>query len=284
MPRRGGAARRNELCVLIHGFAGSADVFLNSERANYAAILLKEGYDILTFDLYGTGYSESPDVTFSAELFSAQLVEIIVSLHLSLEPFHIVAHSMGSAVAVTFAYRFPQLVRRMVLLSPSISDAPMMLSLRIALYVPVLREILSAIIIPTFGEGSNTGNPGMVRSCYRLIMTRLKSGGSWNSRGLIRCHDMLKEMALQQSALGEDKLLLLWGARDTVIRFEETRILRRIIPFVNVCVHPEADHMSFADGTLEQKEFFAHRVVAFLDQGKGGVVGDARCLIDLDDE
>jgi len=165
------------LVMLIHGYAGSLDVYADPSRSNYCQLLFDKGFDVIAFDLYGHGGSDCPDTLFSAELFASQVVEVCVAVNIR-EPFLMIAHSMGSSVAVTFAHRYPGLVSKLVLISPSVADTPMELHLRLALRIPFFREVLSSLIIPTFGEGTNDNNPGMLRACYRLLETRLMSGGS----------------------------------------------------------------------------------------------------------
>lgn len=235
-------------------------MYADPARSNYFNILVDKGFDVLTFDLYGHGGSESPDTDYSAELFASQMSELCLLLDIN-KPFTIIAHSMGASVAVTFAHRHPGLVKKMILLSPSVVDKPMEFRLRFALHVPVFREILSSMIIPTFGEGTNKDNPGMVRACYRLLQTRLRVGGSWNA-GNLKAMEMLREIARTNLA---NKMFILWGENDTVVPFDQCSLLTNIIPYAKLCVLGEADHMSFSDGSDFAKSFFADRVFAFLE-------------------
>jgi len=245
------------LVVLMHGFAGSTEVFIDFQRSNLSQFLTSAGYSILMYDFFGHGHSDSPDITYSAELFASQLVDICLALNIR-EPFALVAHSMGASVAARFVAVHPELVSKLVLLSPSVSDLPMEMRLRYALRVPILREILASIIIPRLGEGVNWENPGIIRACWRLLSTRLYSGGSWNV-GASKSLQNLDCMRTSQA-----QVLVLWGRLDRVVPFAEASYLVKTLPNVLASVHPTADHMGFADGPEETRLFFLNHIVDFL--------------------
>ena len=268
------------LAVLVHGYAGSLDVFADPTRSNLCRKLEEEGFEVLAFDLYGHGGSDCPDTHFSAELFASQLAEICISFNIR-QPFVLIAHSMGSSVAVTFAHRYPSFVSRLVLICPSIADVPMELKLRFALRIPFFREVLSYFIIPTFGEGTNENNAGMLRACYRLLETRLHNGGSWNA-GDTKALSMLSQ--LMSSHLSEPgKVLILWGQEDRVVPFQQARVLASVAGEAGFCVLKQADHMckyhtrlsffsvtnlnkAFADGPTWMREYFQERIVWFVKE------------------
>lgn len=100
---------------------------------------------ILLFDLYGRGYSDMPasHVAHNEELFLVQMWQLLTKLGLirsstdtcgavSSEPgrdsalsqqpygsFVLLGHSMGGALAMHFAAKYPQLVSHLILLSPA---------------------------------------------------------------------------------------------------------------------------------------------------------------------
>lgn len=75
-------------------------------------------------DLWGRGYSDSPlDVPYDAMLFSMQLLFATASSSLpwtgaASGGFSLIAFSMGSGVAMSFASHFPYLVNAIILLAP----------------------------------------------------------------------------------------------------------------------------------------------------------------------
>lgn len=255
-------ARDREWVVLVHGFAGALDVFADPDRANYANELFAMGFHVLCVDLYGHGGSDSPDTRYGAELYASQLAELV--LLLDIPTCTLLAHSMGCAAAVTFASMHKQRVTSLVLLSPSVSHKRFPWYLRLALRVPGFREVLSACIIPTFGEGTNRGNVGFVRSCYRLLETRLATRGSWN-------FGEWKTLKLC-AGLRQVPTLVLWGDADEVESFQIARDqLLHVLPQALLCACNGGDHMSFADGTPPRKLFYLDRIKSFLRRDLGAM-------------
>lgn len=252
---------KQSLVVLIHGFAGTSDMWADPVRSNYCQILAQGGHPVITFDLYGHGGSSSPDTLYSSELFASQLAELCILFHVQ-EPFVLLAHSMGSSVAVTFAHRYPNLVSRVLLISPSIVDMPVDWLLWFALSIPILRELLSLVIIPTFGQGENKNNSGLVRACFRLLETRMKYRGSWNA-GNLKSLQMLDSLS-RTSLAGTNSILMLWGREDAVVRLVEVKRLLNIAPHAKFCVIEDADHMSFADGPDHIRQVFLSHILDFL--------------------
>jgi hypothetical protein len=85
-------------------------------------------------------------------------------------------------------------------------------------------------------------NPGITRACWRLLRTRLYSGGSWNAGPAKSLRN------LEGLALAPTHVLVLWGLKDRVVPFAEAKVLAQVLPRALMSVHPEADHMGFADG------------------------------------
>lgn len=71
-------------------------------------------------DLFGRGYSDSPDLPHDGRLYSTQILLAISSSPLAWTPtgFSLIGYSMGGGVAVDFAAHFPNLVENIILLAP----------------------------------------------------------------------------------------------------------------------------------------------------------------------
>lgn len=128
-----------ELVVCFHGLNGSRMLFQDS-----AAYIARSGnFRVLTFDLYGHGLSNAPPVDlmpctscstccrasccawngprgrYDLDFFVDQTDELLWLIGLENEPMNLMGFSLGGAVAVAFAKRFPSRVRRLVAISPS---------------------------------------------------------------------------------------------------------------------------------------------------------------------
>jgi pimeloyl-ACP methyl ester carboxylesterase len=99
--------------VLIHGFTTPS--FIWDKQFD---VLVKEGFHVLRYDLYGRGMSDRPDIAYNADLFDRQLLELLDSQHFS-TPAALVGVSMGGAIAVHFLDRHPERVRCLCLIAPA---------------------------------------------------------------------------------------------------------------------------------------------------------------------
>jgi len=238
------------LVVLVHGYAGSMDVFVSSKRSGYVAFLQQNGFNVLAFDLYGAGRSDGPDTTYSSELFVEQLADLCLKFGIC-KPFHLLGFSMGGSVALQFAHRFPELVDRLILQAPHITETPLQLSLRITLCIPIFREVVAFCILPFIGECK--GSRAAVRACFRLLLTRSKGGGRWSSPG-----NGGSTLEALTTVVEEHQRMVhvIWGESDKVVHYSGHKIIQSLVPSANIRSHPGANHMSFADGDPAHGEFF----------------------------
>ena len=102
------------LLLLIHG-GGITGMEVWSRTIPY---FLNQGYHVLSYDLYGRGYSDRPAEDNTPELLGDELNDLIDTLDIR-EPFDIIAMSLGAIVALDFAIKHPDRVNKVVLLDPT---------------------------------------------------------------------------------------------------------------------------------------------------------------------
>ncbi|MBE9636085.1 alpha/beta fold hydrolase [Salipiger mangrovisoli] len=102
-----------DLVVCIHGLTASSVVFKALARH-----LAAQGKRVLTYDLYGRGYSDRPRAIQTPAFLTRQLHELLGALKLE-APFTLLGYSLGATVAVQFAAEMPERVTRLVLLAPA---------------------------------------------------------------------------------------------------------------------------------------------------------------------
>ncbi|MFP4606289.1 alpha/beta fold hydrolase [Thiohalospira sp.] len=111
-----------EAVVLIHGVNGSVET-------DWPAIIpaLAEDFHVLALDLPGFGNSGKGNHDYSPTNY-ADVVEFLIRERLGDKPYHVVGHSMGSAVTLRLAGRQPEGLRRIVLASTAGVLHPLALS------------------------------------------------------------------------------------------------------------------------------------------------------------
>lgn len=101
---------QGEPVILIHGACTDSDFFMDTAEA------LSKNFMVYSYDRRGYGRSEGPEnadqsVSCQADDLAAVVQQIGCSCN-------IIAHSAGTTIAMEFAARYPQLIRKMILHEP----------------------------------------------------------------------------------------------------------------------------------------------------------------------
>ncbi|MBO9450477.1 alpha/beta hydrolase [Tropicibacter sp. R16_0] len=104
---------RGPIAVCVHGLTTPSFVW-----QGLAAGLSAMGYRVLTYDLYGRGYSDRPVGAQTDAFFIQQLEELLKDQEVT-EDFTLIGYSMGGAISTCFAAKHPDMVRLLVLLAPA---------------------------------------------------------------------------------------------------------------------------------------------------------------------
>ena len=103
--------RSDRVLVLIHGVSTPSWVFGGLIRG-----LLMLRFRVLSYDLYGRGYSDPVAGPQDLALFTGQLGELLEELGI-FQPVTLMGYSLGGAVATAFAAAEPDRVERLILLA-----------------------------------------------------------------------------------------------------------------------------------------------------------------------
>ncbi len=99
------------IVVCIHGLTTPSFVW-----GPIAKGLAKQGFRVLSYDLYGRGYSARPRGAQDAAFFVAQLEDLLDTLGVD-QPVTLLGYSMGGAIAAAFAAKHATRIRQLVLLA-----------------------------------------------------------------------------------------------------------------------------------------------------------------------
>lgn len=98
------------LAVCVHGMSTPSFGYVG-----LATALSMKGWRVLTYDLYGRGFSDNAKGTQNADFFLQQLDELLENQGIN-ERFSIIGYSMGGMIATAYAARSPERLDRMMLL------------------------------------------------------------------------------------------------------------------------------------------------------------------------
>lgn len=103
--------KSGDIIVLIHGLTTPSYVF-----AGIIPDLTEAGYRVLTYDLYGRGWSDRPRNRQSGQFFAHQLDELLDDQMIS-KPLNLLGYSMGGAIATAYSIRHPDRIKSLILLA-----------------------------------------------------------------------------------------------------------------------------------------------------------------------
>src|SRR5258708_22530375 len=102
-------AGSGSVVVLVHGLTGSSTAWREVMPA------LAEHYTVVAPDLLGHGESAKPRGDYSLGARADGIRDLLVALGIDHASF--VGHSLGGGVAMQFAYQFPEMCERLVLVA-----------------------------------------------------------------------------------------------------------------------------------------------------------------------
>ena len=131
--------RTAPVVVLVHGFSAFSYVWERNVNS-----LLAQGYQVISLDLYGRGYSARPNTAYTRQLFVEQIKELLDDQQID-EPVYLAGLSMGGAISVRFAELYPDRVAGLILLAP-LTTTPKIAPLPI----PIIGEYVAySFVIPS---------------------------------------------------------------------------------------------------------------------------------------
>lgn len=139
--------------VLVHGFSTPSYAL-----DDYFEPLMTAGYRVLSFDLYGRGFSDRPHVSYGVDLYAGEIEQLLAHLEIR-EPVHLLGYSMGGPIVTRFANVHPDQVSGLTLIAPAGLATPEGQGPTI-LFKPVIGEYLFRILITgylrnQFSDGFN---------------------------------------------------------------------------------------------------------------------------------
>ena len=106
---------------------------------------LAQRFTVIAPDLLGHGESDKPRADYSVAAFANGMRDLLAVL--DIDRATVVGHSLGGGVAMQFAYQYPQLVERLVLVSSGGVTKDVSVALRLAA-MPMGSEALAVLRVP----------------------------------------------------------------------------------------------------------------------------------------
>lgn len=250
--------------LLIHGMAGNAE--------NWRAVVepLARAHTVIAPDLPGHGSSEPGGGDYSLGALAGTLRDLLVVL--GHERATLVGHSLGGGIAMQFAYQFPEMVERLVLVSSGGLGPEVSLILRAAA-LPGADLFISA----TAGAGHRVGSAlGRGLGAIGLRPTADVAEVARGYGALADPHRRAAFLATLRSVVGTHgqrvaagdrlylaetlPLLIVWGSRDPIIPVSHAEAAHEALPGSRLEIFQGVGHLP----QLEEPGRFVAVVERFL--------------------
>jgi pimeloyl-ACP methyl ester carboxylesterase len=254
--------------LLIHGVGD------NSEAWEPVHAKLAQRFTVIAPDLLGHGESDKPRADYSLAAFANGMRDLLATL--GIDRVTVVGHSFGGGVAMQFAYQYPQLVDRIVLVSAGGVAKDVSLALRLAA-MPMASDALAMLRAP--------GVMPAIRLCRRAVGTVL--GSTKFGRDAADVVDLLegfREPAalsafartlrsvvdgrgqfvtmLDRSYLMQSiPVQVIWGEDDLIIPVDHAHTAHEAMPGSRLEIFEDSGHMPFHD----HPDRFVEVVERFID-------------------
>ena len=244
-----GAAGKRTI-VLIHGAGPNSSAVMTP----LAAVVARENYLVLTFDLYGQGYSDRPLAVYGPDLFDRQLQQLLSKLGITGEV-DLIGFSLGSWIGTAYAARHPERVRSLTLIGPAgVEDRPSF-SLKLATY-PLIGEYLFRVFerhIVERGLSKMPHAPKYVEHCLRDEMPLTEFEGTRRA-----ALSVLRNIPVGRSnvfeVVGHDRfpVLAIYGQYDKVSLASDIGRLKQLIPRAQISEINNASHGALVYDNAEE--------------------------------
>jgi pimeloyl-ACP methyl ester carboxylesterase len=270
-------AGEGPLLVMVHGIAGSSSTWVP------VMPLLAERFTVIAPDLLGHGESAKPRGDYSLGAYASGIRDLLGVL--GHERATVVGHSLGGGIAMQFAYQFPQMAERLVLVASGGLGKEVTPLLR-ALTVPgseyvlpfVLRRELHDVLgvagraIGRFGVRADPFLTEVWQAWARLTDVRAQRAFIHTIRAVIDIAGQRVSARDRLYLAHEVPTMIVWGDRDQVIPVSHAHAAHELIPGSRLEVVDGAGHFL----PIERPELLDRLLRDFLATTKPANVSNKR--------
>ncbi len=240
--------------LLIHGIGD------NSTTWNTVQAKLAQRFTVIAPDLLGHGQSDKPRADYSVAAYANGMRDLLAVL--DIERVTIVGHSLGGGVAMQFAYQFPHLVERLILVGaggvtkdvnfvlrwaslPLGSEAIALLRLPLVLpAVQLMGRVLgTALGSPVLGRDL----PNVLRILDDLPEPTASAAFSRTLRAVVDWRGQIVTM-LDRCYLTEAiPVQIVWGTKDVVVPVRHAWMAHAAMPGSRLEIFEGSGHFPFHD-------------------------------------
>ena len=214
-----------QVVVLVHG--GTVPMWTWDKQVQS---LRKLGYRVLSYDMYGRGYSDRPEITYDQDTYQKQLLELVDKLGLT-KQFDLIGYSLGGGTVVKFTAHNPQRVRKLVLISPLINNFKVPSIFRIPILGEFMSRLIGIKIITKRFMSLVEDNPDAEKYTTLFKNQTTYKGFQQSILSMLRNNAVGDYSKSYQMVGNQDReILLIWGTEDTEISTQMISNIQSFIP------------------------------------------------------
>ena len=213
---RWGANVRGPVAVLIHGLTTPSPVLDVIGDG-----LTDTGYRVLSYDLYGRGWSSAPSGRQDRAFFLRQLDDLLASQEISGDV-TLVGYSMGGSIATAWAAANPDKVDRVILIAPTGIETIEGDFERLTRRLPLIGDWLHAVAANarmTSRLMAERGRPSEIPGIVDIQLAELRREGFLTAVLSSRRGILSERQEADHRALGraDVPVIAIWGEEDEVV-------------------------------------------------------------------
>ncbi|MET0900170.1 MAG: alpha/beta hydrolase [Mycobacterium sp.] len=254
--------------LLIHGIGD------NSTTWSTVQSKLAQRFTVIAPDLLGHGQSDKPRADYSIAAYANGMRDLLGVL--DIEKVTVVGHSLGGGVAMQFAYQFPQMVDRLILIGAGGVTKDVNIALRVAslplggealalLRLPFVLPAMQAVgrlaggLVGTTAVGRDL--PDVLRILRDLPEPTASAAFTRTLRAVVDWRGQVVTM-LDRCYLTESvPVQLIWGEQDVVIPVSHALMAHSAMPGSELEIFEKSGHFPFHD----DPDRFVEVVERFID-------------------
>jgi pimeloyl-ACP methyl ester carboxylesterase len=241
-----------EVVILVHGFSVPYYIWDGTYE-----FLVKNGYKVLRYDMYGRGYSDRPDVAYDKELYNTQLLDLINGLKLQ-GHVNLAGISFGGQMITNFTCQHPGLINKVILIDPAYENEKPVAPKYFTLFNEAVNSDQRA-----WGQLDDFLYPRKHPEWVKHYLPQMRYKGFRNAL-VSTMYDYDQNGRQSNTCLNSANkpVLLIWGKKDKTVPFRFSDSIRSVL---KVDFFPVADAAHLP--SIEKPDTVNNKILSFLKEG-----------------
>lgn len=238
--------------LLLHGLA--------CDHSTWDRVIkpLSRDHTVIAPDLLGHGKSAKPRGDYTLGGYANAMRDLLSVL--GIERATVIGHSLGGGIAMQFAYQYPELTERMVLVAPGGLGREVSPVIRLAT-VPGFHQVMGLLTLPGIRHVNQTALriahaarlPGTrdidevaaVYDSFRDADARAAAGQIL--RSVVDLRGQIVTMTNRAYLTEAIPLAVIWGAQDPIVPVSQARTVAALVPDAQVEIIEDSGHFPHRD-------------------------------------